>query len=176
MLSQIPNAVMTTAIRDNNPVLFFEDRMTYNMKGAVPDGEHVVPLGQAEIKREGSDVTLIAMSRMVHVALAAADQLADEGIEAEVIDPRTLVPLDRASLIDSVRKTSRAVVIDGGHETYGITGEIAAVVSEGAFDYLDAPVLRLGAPNNPVPCSRTLESLMVPSAEQICAKVRSQFG
>ena len=168
--------LMTAAIRDDNPVLYFEDRMTYNMKGPVPEGEYALPLGQADIKREGSDVTLIAFSRMVHIALKAAELLEADGISAEVVDPRTIVPLDTETLIESVAKTSRAVVIDGGHERYGITGEIAATVAEGAFDYLDAPVLRLGAPFNPVPCSKMLEVHMVPTPEQIVNKVRSMYG
>ena len=168
--------LMTTAIRDNNPVLYFEDRMTYNMKGHVPEGEYAIPLGKADIKRKGDDVTLIAFSRTVHVALKAALMLEADGISAEVVDPRSIVPLDREALISSVEKTSRAVIIDGGHEQYGITGEIAAIVSEGAFDYLDAPVMRIGAPFNPVPCSKTLEVHMVPTPEQVVAKVRSMYG
>jgi len=168
--------LMTSAIRDDNPVLYFEDRMTYNYKGSVPEGEHLVELGRADVKREGTDVTLIAFSRMVHIALKAAEKLEAEGISAEVVDPRTIAPLDKEGLIDSVLKTGRAVVIDGGHELYGVTGEVAATVSEGAFDYLDAPVLRLGAPHNPVPCSKTLEKFMVPTPEQIVAKVMSMYG
>ena len=168
--------LMTAAIRDNNPVLYFEDRMTYNMKGNVPEAEYSIPLGTADIKRAGSDVTLIAFSRMVHIALDAADRLEAEGISAEVIDPRTIVPLDTETLIESVARTGRAVVIDGGHELFGITGEVAATVAEGAFDYLDAPVLRLGAPFNPVPCSKTLEAHMVPTPERIVQKVRSMYG
>ena len=168
--------LMATAIRDNNPVFFFEDRMTYNYKGPVPEGEHLVPFGKADVKREGRDVTLIAISRMVHVALKAAELLEAEGISAAVVDPRTLVPLDKQGLIDAVCETGRAVVVDGGHELFGVTGEIAATVAEGAFDYLDAPVVRIGAPYNPVPCSKTLEVLMVPTPEQIAAKVRGMFG
>ena len=168
--------LMTTAMRDDNPVLYFEDRMTYNLKGHVPEEEYAIDLGKADVKREGDDVTLIAFSRMVHIALKAADMLESEGISAEVIDPRTIVPLDRDGLIASVEKTGRAVVVDGGHELYGITGEVAATVAEGAFDYLDAPVLRLGAPHNPVPCSKTLEKFMVPTPEQIVGKVKQMYG
>ena len=168
--------LMISAIRDNNPVMYFEDRMTYNMKGAAPEGDYSIPIGKADIKRDGEDVTLIAFSRMVHVALEAADLLQKAGIEAEVFDPRSISPLDKDTLIESVSKTGRAVVIDGGHELYGITGEIASVVAEGAFDFLDAPVMRIGAPHNPIPCSKTLEALMVPRAEQIVAKVREMYG
>jgi len=164
-----------SAIRDNNPVVIFEDRMTYNQKGVVPEGEHVVPLGKADVKRAGEDVTIIAISRMVHVALSAADLLAEQGISAEVVDLRSLVPLDTETLVESVKKTSRAVVVDGAHEMYGVTGEIAALVGEQAFDYLDAPVMRLGAPQTPVPFTRELESLMVPDASQIVDKVRHMF-
>ena len=165
--------LMASAIRDNNPVLYFEDRMTYNSKAPVPPGEHLVPLGRADIKRPGRDLSLIAFSRMVPVALEAARQLEQSGISAEVIDPRTIAPLDAETLIESVARTGRALVVDGGHALYGIAGEVAATVAEGAFDYLDAPVLRIGAPHYPVPCSKTLEAAMVPSPEQIVQAVQS---
>ena len=168
--------LMAAAIRDDSPVLFFEDRMLYNKVGPVPVGDHFVEIGKGDIKREGKDVSLIALSRMCHVALEAADALQEKGISAEVVDPRSIMPLDRELLIESVAKTGRAVVIDGGHEAYGITGEIAATVAEGAFDYLDAPVLRLGAPHNPIPCNKPLEPYMVPSVAQVVAKVDSMFG
>ena len=165
--------LMASAIRDNNPVLYFEDRMTYNSKAPVPPGEHLVPLGRADIKRPGKDLSLIAFSRMVPVALEAARRLEQSGISAEVIDPRTIAPLDAETLIASVARTGRALVVDGGHALYGIAGEVAATVAEGAFDYLDAPVLRIGAPHYPVPCSKTLEAAMVPSPEQIVQAVQS---
>ncbi len=165
-----------TAVRDNNPVLFMEDRMTYNLAEAAPDGDHLVPFGSAVVKREGRDVTLIAISRMVHVALAAAARLEERGISAEVIDPRTLVPLDTDALVASVRKTNRAVVLDGGYQQFGVTGEIAAMLGEQAFDYLDAPVARLGAPNVPIPYSKALEPLVAPSEEQVTEKVLELFG
>jgi pyruvate dehydrogenase E1 component beta subunit len=165
--------LMAAAIRDDNPVVFFEDRMLYNVSGEVPEGEHLVPIGQADVKRPGSDVTIIAVSRMVQVALAAADLLAQQGISAEVVDPRSLVPLDLDALTDSVRKTSRALVVDGGHRQYGVTGEIAAAVAEEAFDWLDAPVVRLGGENVPIPFGRTLEALAVPDAPRIAAAAAS---
>lgn len=168
--------LFTSAIRDNNPVVIFEDRMTYNQKGVVPEGEYLVPIGQAEVKREGADVTIIAISRMVQVAFTAAELLAEQGISAEVVDLRSLVPLDTETLVESVKKTSRALIVDGGHEMYGVTGEIAAIVGEQAFDYLDAPVMRLGAPQTPVPFTRELESLMIPAASQIVDKVGQMFG
>ena len=156
--------LMVAAIRDDNPVLFFEDRMLYNLRGDVPEGDYLVPIGSADVKREGSDVTIIATSRMVHTALAAADLLVKDGISAEVVDPRSLVPLDIATLVTSVKKTSRAIVVDGGYQQYGVTGEIAATIAEHAFDHLDAPVIRFGSADVPIPFSRTLESLMLPDA------------
>jgi len=159
--------LMVAAIRDDNPVLFFEDRMLYNLRGDVPEGDYLVPIGSADVKREGSDVTIIATSRMVHTALAAADLLVKHGISAEVVDPRSLVPLDIATLVTSVKKTSRAIVVDGGYQQYGVTGEIAATIAEHAFDHLDAPVIRFGSADVPIPFSRTLESLMLPDAENL---------
>ena len=159
--------LMAAAICDDNPVVYFEDRTLYMLRGEVPEGEHVVPIGVAEVKRAGEDVTIIATSRMVQVALAAAELLATDGISAEVVDPRSLVPLDVATLVESVRKTSRAVVVDGGYRQYGITGEIAATIAEEAFDWLDAPVMRIGAENVPIPFSRVLEPLVVPDAPRL---------
>ena len=125
-----------SAVRDDNPVVIFEDKMMYALKGMVPEDDYTIPFGQADIKREGDDVTLIATSSMVHVALEAANALADQGISAEVVDPRTIVPLDGETLIESVVKTTRAVIIDEGHKSFGITGEIASLVYNGAFDYI----------------------------------------
>lgn len=159
--------LMTAAIRDDGPVIFFEDRMLYNLRDAVPDGEYVVPIGSAEIKRSGQDVSIIATGRMVHIALHAADLLADEEISAEVVDLRSLVPLDVDGLVNSVKKTSRAVVIDGGYRQYGVTGEIASIINEHAFDWLDAPVLRVGAADVPIPFSKSLEPLVLPDARQL---------
>jgi len=159
--------LMAAAIRDDGPVVFFEDRMLHNLRDAVPDGDHVVPIGSAEVKREGRDVTLIAIGRMVHTALAAAELLAKEGISAEVVDPRSLVPLDLNTLAASVKKTSRAIVLDGGYRQYGITGEIASSVAELAFDWLDAPVLRIGGADVPIPFSKTLEPLALPDTQRL---------
>jgi acetoin:2,6-dichlorophenolindophenol oxidoreductase subunit beta len=159
--------LMTAAIRDDGPVAFFEDRMLYNVRSDVPGGDYVVPIGGAEIKRAGTDITLIATGRMVQTALAAAELLANEDISAEVVDPRTLVPLDVATLVDSVKRTSRAIVVDGGYRQYGITGEIASTVSEHAFDWLDAPVTRIAATDVPIPFSKNLEPLTLPSAERL---------
>ncbi len=159
--------LLKTAIRDENPVVFFEDKMMYKLKGPVPEHEFTIPFGQADIKRQGRDVTLVATSSMVQVALGAADKLAQVGIQAEVIDPRTTSPLDRQTLIDSVRKTSRAIVIDEGYEAYGVTAEIASVIADGAFYYLDAPVKRMGAMDVPVPFSPALEDLTVPTEQSV---------
>ncbi|HVO16822.1 MAG TPA: alpha-ketoacid dehydrogenase subunit beta [Alphaproteobacteria bacterium] len=164
--------LLKAAIRDDNPVIVFEDRFSYTMAGAPP-AEEIVPLGRAAIAREGRDATVIATGGMVRVALKAAELLERENISVEVIDPRTLVPLDVETLVASVRKTSRAVVVDLGHRSYGVTGEIAATVGELAFDWLDAPVMRLGAADVPIPVSRTLEPLSVPDAPRIAAAVRA---
>jgi pyruvate/2-oxoglutarate/acetoin dehydrogenase E1 component len=166
--------LLKTAIRDNNPVLFFEDKMMYQKKGMMPEpgGDDSIPFGQADIKRPGKDLTLIATSSMVHVALEAAEELAKQGIEAEVIDPRTLFPLDEATLIASVKKTSRCMVIDEGYERYGVTAEIAAVVSKGAFYYLDAPVHRLGAMDVPIPFSPVLEDQTIPNPQAVAGVAR----
>jgi len=159
--------LMAAAIRDDGPVAFFEDRMLYNVRSDVPEEDYVVPIGVAEVKRAGKDITLIATGRMVQTALAAAELLASEEISAEVVDPRTLVPLDVATLVDSVKKTSRAVVVDGGYRQYGITGEIAATVTEHAFDWLDAPVTRVTGKDVPMPYAANLEKLALPSVAEV---------
>jgi pyruvate dehydrogenase E1 component beta subunit len=164
--------LLKAAIRDDSPVVFFEDKMGYALKGDVPEGDYVIELGKADIKREGEDVTIVATSSMVLVALEAADLLAADGISAEVVDPRTTVPLDVEALIRSAKKTSRAIVVDEGYQRYGVTAEIAAVISAGAFYYLDAPVVRMGAMDVPVPFSPVLEDLTVPTAATVAAAAR----
>ena len=162
-----------SAVRDDNPVVIYEDKMMYALKGMVPtEGDYTFPFGQADVKREGEDVTLIATSSMVHVALDAAAELAEQGISAEVVDPRTLVPLDGETLIESVVKTTRAVIIDEGHKSFGITGELASLVYRGAFDYIDAPIARLGAMDVPVPFSKPLEDATIPTAADVINAVR----
>jgi pyruvate/2-oxoglutarate/acetoin dehydrogenase E1 component len=164
--------LLKTALRDNNPVLFFEDKVMYQkIKGPVPQEEYLIPFGKADIKRPGKDVSLIAISRMVHPSLAAAERLAGEGISVEVIDPRTLTPLDEETLIQSVAKTGGAVIVDEGYNRFGATAELAAVVARGAFDYLDAPVERLGAMDVPIPFSPVLEFATIPDEEKIIAAV-----
>ena len=164
--------LLKSAIRDDNPVVFFEDKMMYQLKGTVPAEDYTIPLGVADIKRAGNDITLVATSSMVHVALAAAAALADDGIDAEVIDVRTTAPLDTDTLVQSAKKTSRAIVIDEGYENYGVTAEIASVIADGAFYYLDAPVKRMGAMNVPVPFSPVLEDQTVPTADNVAKVAR----
>ncbi len=168
--------LLKTAIRDENPVVFFEDKMMYQVKGHVPESEYLIPLGVADVKRGGTDITLVATSSMVQVALQAADQLETLGVSAEVVDPRTTVPLDRETLIDSVKKTSRCIVIDEGYEQYGVTGEIASVIADGAFYHLDAPVKRMGAMNVPVPFSPVLEDLTVPTPDGVTEMAKTLCG
>ena len=168
--------LLKSAIRDDNPVAFFEDKMMYQLKGPVPAGDYTIPLGVAEIKRAGKDITLVATSSMVQVALSAADTLEKGGIGAEVIDVRTTAPLDKATIIESAKKTSRAVVLDEGYEGYGVTAEIASVIAEGAFYYLDAPVKRMGARNVPVPFSPVLEDQTVPTAESVVEAAKRLCG
>jgi acetoin:2,6-dichlorophenolindophenol oxidoreductase subunit beta len=159
--------LLKSAIRDDNPVVFFEDKMMYQLKGLVPDGEYTIPLGVADVKRAGTDVTIVATSSMVQVALEASVRLEGNGISAEVVDPRTLLPLDAETLIASAQKTGRVIVVDEGYQQYGVTAEIASVIAEGAFDSLDAPVARMGAMNVPVPFSPVLEDQTVPTAEAV---------
>lgn len=168
--------LLKAAIRDENPVLFIEHRGLYWSKGAVPDGDHVVPLGVADIKRPGTDVTVLALSRMVGEALTAAEQLAGQGISVEVIDPRSLSPLDLDTIVTSVRKTGRLVIAHEAVETGGAGGEIAAQVQEAAFDYLDSPILRVGAPFTPVPATPVLEKAFLPGKEQVVETVLRSMG
>ena len=165
--------LLKTAIRDDNPVAFFEDKMMFKTKGPVPEEDYTIPFGVADVKRSGEDITLVATSSMVYVALDAADLLAAEGISAEVVDPRTTFPLDKQTLIDSAKKTSHVIVIDEGYQRYGVTGEIASVIADGAFYYLDAPVKRMGAMDVPVPFSPVLEDLTVPTAASVAAAAKS---
>ncbi len=169
--------LLKTAIRDDNPVLFFEDKMMYNDSGLVPEEEDfVIPFGEASIEREGDDLTIVATSSMVSAALGAAEKLADQGLNAEVVDPRTLVPLDKETLLASVRKTGYAVVVDEGVERFGATAELASQLNAEAFDWLDAPVLRIGAADVPIPFSPTLELPTIPNEERIIEVVLSQRG
>src|SRR2546430_1981380 len=158
---------MKTATRDDSPVVIFEDKMMYRVKGREPAEDYTIPFGVAEVKRAGTDVTIVATSSMVTVALGAAKLLDAAGISAEVINPRTTWPLDKETLVESAKKTSRAIVVDEGYERYGVTAEIASVIADGAFYHLDAPVKRIGAMDVPVPFSPVLEDLTVPSEKSV---------
>jgi len=168
--------LLKAAIRDNNPVVFFEDKMMYKLKGQVPSEAYTIPLGVADIKRVGEDITLIATSSMVQVALGAAALLEEAGISAEVVDPRTMWPLDEKTLVDSVKKTSRAIILDEGYERYGVTAELASVVATGAFYDLDAPVKRMGAMHIPIPFSPPLEDVTVPTEQTVFEAARAMCG
>jgi acetoin:2,6-dichlorophenolindophenol oxidoreductase subunit beta len=168
--------LLKTAIRDDNPVVFFEDKMMYKLKGPVPAEEYTIPLGVADVKRGGEDITLVATSSMVQVALGAAGLLQGAGISAEVIDPRTTWPLDEATLVESAQKTSRVIVCDEGYGRYGVAAEIAAVIAEGAFYNLDAPVRRVGAMHVPIPFSPPLEDATVPTEQLLFDAARDLCG
>lgn len=159
--------MLKAAIRDDNPVIFIESETMYGMKGEVPEEEYIIPIGVGDIKREGDQVTLVAWNKMIHVALEAADILAREGIEAEVIDPRTLKPLDEQMLITSVEKTNRCIVIEEGWPYASVGAEIAARINEKAFDYLDAPVIRISSEDVPMPYAHNLEEAVRPNAQKV---------
>ena len=168
--------LLKTAIRDENPVVFFEDKMMYKQKGPVPEEEYTIPFGAADVKRKGEDITIVATSSMVQVALGAAELLEKIGVGAEVIDPRTTWPLDEKTLIESAKKTSRAMVVDEGYGRYGVTGEIASVIAEGAFYNLEAPVKRMGAMHVPIPFSPPLEDATVPTEQTVFEAARTLCG
>lgn len=168
--------LMKTAIRDDNPVVIFEDKMMYRLKGPVPEEEYTIPFGVADIKRVGTDISLVATSSMVQVALGAAKLLEAAGISAEVVDPRTTWPLDEKALIESAVKTSRAIVLDEGYGRYGVGAELAAVISEGAFYNLDAPVKRMCAMHVPIPFSPPLEDVTVPTEQNVFEAARALCG
>jgi pyruvate/2-oxoglutarate/acetoin dehydrogenase E1 component len=164
--------LMLSSIEDDNPVAFIEHKMLYGVSGDVDDEVKKIPLGAADIKREGKDVTVIATGKMVHEALAAAEELAKEGLEVEVVDPRTLYPLDKKTIFDSIRKTNKAVVVTEETKRGGYAGEISAMISEEIFDSLDAPVVRLGALNAPIPFSTKLEQYMIPNSGDIIKGIK----
>jgi len=169
--------LLKAAIRDDNPVVFFEDKISYTkVKGPVPDGDYIIPLGVADVKRVGTDITFVATSSMVQVALGAATMLEEVGIDAEVVDPRTTWPLDEKTLVESVKKTSRCIVIDEGYYRYGVTGELTAVIQEHAFYDLDGPVRRLGAMHVPIPCAPSLEDVTVPTERDVFELARQMVN
>jgi pyruvate/2-oxoglutarate/acetoin dehydrogenase E1 component len=156
--------------------MFFEHKGLYPMKGPVAEAEYTVPFGQAEIKRKGKDVTIVATAMMLQKSLKAAKQLEAEGIEVEIVDPRTLVPLDKKTILDSVRKTSRLVIVDEDYERCGFASEIAAIVADEAFDVLDEPIKRVSTPNVPIPFAPVLENAVIPSEQRIVETVRDLVG
>ena len=164
--------LLTAAIRDDDPVIFIEHKLLYRTKGEVPTGEHVVPVGRADVKREGKDLSIVTWSREVLFALEAAKQLANEGVEAEIVDLRSLVPLDKETVLASVRKTHRALVVHEAIKRGGYGAEIAATIAEEAFEDLDAPVKRITAPDTPVPFSPPLEKAFIPQVEDVAAGLR----
>jgi len=165
--------LLKSAIRDDDPVIFIEQERMYGMKGEVPEDEDfTIPLGVAEVKREGTDATIIARSLMVPAALKAAETLEADGVSCEVIDPRTIRPLDINTIVESVKKTNRAVIVEESHPFCGVGAEISAEITERAFDYLDAPVKRLSGVDAPMPYAKNLERLAIPDVDQIVAAVR----
>lgn len=164
--------LLKTAIRGDNPVFFCEHKLLYPLKGMIPEEEYTVPFGKADVKREGKDVTIFATMLMVHKALVAAVQLSKTGISAEVIDPRTLVPLDKASILASVKKTGRVVIVSEDVKTAGVSAEIAVVVAEEAIDYLDAPIKRVAELDTPIPFSPPLENFVIPDENRIIKAVK----
>jgi len=168
--------LLWSSIYDDNPVVFFEHRTLYNLKGEVPDEIDGIELGKARVHREGEDVTVVATGRLVHEALTAAQQAESDGISVEVVDPRTLLPLDEEAIIGSVRKTTRCVVAHEAVVRMGFGAEIAAIVQHGAFDYLDAPVERVGARFTPVPFAPVMEEYVIPDAGDVLAAVKRTVG
>ncbi|WP_127584734.1 alpha-ketoacid dehydrogenase subunit beta [Paenibacillus koleovorans] len=167
--------LLKAAIRDPGPVVFIENKMLYNKKGPVPEEDYVIPLGKAEVIRQGRDVTLISVSRMVDFCLEAAEQLEKEGLSAEVIDLRALNPLDELTVVESIRKTMRGVVVHEATRSYGWGAEVCALLQEKAFDYLDAPIMRVATKDVPLPYNRTLEKQTIPQVSDILEAVRSQI-
>jgi len=164
--------LLKTAIRGNNPVMFFEHKLLYPIKGEVPEDDYTIPFGVADVKMEGEDATIFATLYMVHKALAAANELRKQGISVEVIDPRTLVPLDKQAIVKSVKKTGRIVIVTEDCKTAGVSAEIAAIVAEEALDYLDAPIKRVAEPDTPIPFSPPLEQFVIPNEKTIIKAVK----
>ena len=168
--------LLTAAIRDDDLVVVFENKMLYSISGEVPEDEYIIPLGKADIKREGTDVTIVAISRMVQQALAAADALQADGISVEIVDPRTLSPLDEETILNSVAKTHRLVIVDEDNPRCSAATDIAALAADKAFTELDAPIKLVTAPHTPVPFSPPLEQFYIPSAERIVATIQDMMG
>lgn len=168
--------LLKTSIRDNNPIIFFEHKAIYDMKGEVPEEEYTIPLGMADVKRSGADLTIVAYSYMVIKALEAAEQLTRDGIDAEVIDMRTVDPIDEETILESVRKTNRLVIVQETWRKCSVSSEVAAIVAEKALDYLDAPILRVTGADVPVPAAPILEEYVLPQVDDIRAAVKRTMG
>ena len=166
--------LLSSAIRDNDPVMFFEHKLLYDVEGEVPEDNYTIPLGVADVKREGKDATIVTLGRMVHLALEAADTLANDGVEVEVIDLRSISPMDGDAILASVKKTHRLVVVDEDYPRCSVATDVIALVADQAFDYLDAPCKMITAPHTPVPFSPALEDVYIPSADTIVSTVKSQ--
>lgn len=165
--------LLITAIRDDDPVIFFEHKLLYDMEGEVPEESYTLPLGKADIKRDGKDVTVVALGRMVHLALEAAEKLSSDGADLEVIDLRSISPMDNEAILESVRKTHRLVVVDEDYPRCNVATDVIALVADQAFDYLDAPPKMISPPHVPVPFSPALEDIYIPSVDQIVATAKS---
>lgn len=163
---------LKSAIRDDNPVIVLESYLLYGLKGPVPEEEYTIPLGQADIKREGKDITIVALSSMVHQALKAAEDLEKDGVDVEVLDPRTIVPLDLDCIVRSVQKTNKLLVVEQGNKCGGVGAEIISSVIESAFDFLDVPPARLAIPNTPIPSAPQMEKFVMPNSDSIVKEVR----
>ncbi len=168
--------LLKSAIRDNDPVIVIESFTLYGNMGPVPDGDYTIPLGEADVKKEGKDITIVAISAMVPLTLRAAEELERDGIDIEVLDPRTLVPLDLPSIVRSVQKTNRLLVVEAGPKRGGAGAEIISSVMEEAFDYLDSPPARLALPNTPIPFAPQMEAFVLPSSARIAEEVRRMLG
>jgi pyruvate dehydrogenase E1 component beta subunit len=168
--------LLKSAIRDPNPVLFVESGLLYRTKGPVPEEEYLTPLGKAVVKKKGDDITIVGISRMVNESLAAAKKLEDKGVSAEVIDVRTIQPLDLETIVESVKRTSRLVIASDDVKRGGVGAEISASITESAFDYLDAPITRVACPDMPIPFSPPLEQQYMPNAESVIQAVRTILG
>lgn len=168
--------LLLAAIEDNDPVVFFEDKTLYNMTGDVPEDYYTIPLGKADVKRAGTDLTIVAIGKQVHTAKQAAERLAQKGLEVEIVDPRSLSPLDEETILSSVEKTNRLLVIDEANPRCSIATDIAALVADKGFDHLDAPIKRITAPHTPVPFSPPLEDIYLPTPEKVIAAVSEMIG
>jgi pyruvate dehydrogenase E1 component beta subunit len=167
--------LLKSAIRVNDPVLFIESATLYQVRGEVPEGDHLIPIGSSKIQRPGTDVTIVTYSKMLEISLKAADQLAQEGIEAEIVDLRTLRPLDMKPVLESFKKTNRAVIVEEGWKSYGVGAEVASRIYEEAFDFVDAPIQRVAQKEVPLPYNKTLEQLALPQVEDVVKAVREVF-